>query len=577
MQDPYNGHPNPHRYRPDWFSLNGSWDFTFDAFSVIKLRTNPHTVIYDQVIQVPFVYQSSRSGIARQDYYPYVWYRKRFSMPEEWQDGKSTCILHFGAVDYEARVWFNGELLGGHSGGHTPFHFIISSHHIKPENEIVVRVYDPLDPAYPRGKQSFSAPFECWYTPSTGIWQPVWIERAGSQWIEALHVCADYDTGNVRVELTSGGKPVESTVELNISRNETNLKTIEKRQNGHNVTVEFPMPEALPWSPESPVLYEMEITLRKGEAVQDRLSTYFAFRSITVRDNRVFLNGEPLYQRFILDQGYWPESLITPPDEDSLIHDIEIAQSIGMNGCRKHLKIEDPRFLYWADVKGYLVWAEAPSFYQYTPEACRRFEDEWYEALKRDMDHPCIIAWVLFNESWGIPDISSDPDQLAWVKQVIQKTRDLDPSRLLISNDGWEHIDSDLATIHSYAPDADTLGDDIEAYITGRKASNGMKLWIDSFRPARLPPLVVTEFGGTAYSIQSVPDEAWGYNREASSPDDFRIRISQLMDLIYRRNDIQGFVYTQLTDVQQEINGLFTCDRKPKIPVDTLRSLFSGK
>lgn len=577
MKNHHNEHPNLHRYRPDWISLNGSWDFAFDAFSVIKLRANPHTVTYDQVIQVPFVYQSSRSGISRQDYYPYVWYRKRFSLPEEWHTGNSNYILHFGAVDYEAQVWFNGGLLGGHSGGHTPFHFVISSDQIESENEIVVRVYDPLDPAYPRGKQSFAAPFECWYPPSTGIWQPVWIERVRSRWIENIHINTEYDTRNVRVEIVSGGRPIDSTIELIISREGRYLQTLEKKLDRNNITVEFSMPEALPWSPDSPVLYDMEIRLRSEGAVEDRLFTYFAFRSITIRDNRVFLNDRPLYHRFILDQGYWPDSLMTPPDEESIIRDIEIAQSIGMNGCRKHLKIEDPRFLYWADVKGYLVWAEAPSFYRYTPEACRRFENEWYEAMKRDMAHPSIIAWVPFNESWGIPDIASDPEQQEWVRRVVQNSRDLDPTRLIISNDGWEHIDSDLSTIHSYAPDADTLQDDIEQYIAGREASNGMKLWVDSFRPARLPPIVVTEFGGTAYSVQSAPDDAWGYNREASGPEDFRLRIERLMNLIYRRNDVYGFVYTQFTDVQQEINGLFTSNRKPKIPIDIIRSIFSGK
>jgi len=568
-------HPDPIRFRPRWLSLNGEWDFALDSFSAIRLQNDPRSVHFTEKIQVPFVYQCTLSGIGEKEYYPYVWYRRFFSLPPEWMRGQSNYLLHFGAVDYEADVWLNGKHLGSHTGGHTPFHFLLPPDMVQTENELTIRVFDPLDPAVPRGKQSFASPFECWYTPSTGIWQPVWLECVGSSWIEDFNVHCDSEKGSLSLSIQSSHPLKQQSVYLRITQGDTTPIEFEKDLPPEGNFADIFIPEPQFWSPESPVLYQLELELRCGKLPVDNLCTYFAFRSISIQDGKLLLNGSPLYLRFTLDQGYWPESLISAPDDESFRRDIRIAQSIGMNGCRKHVKIEDPRFLYWADTLGFLVWTEAPSFYSYTAAARERFEKEWEEVIKRDRAHPSIMSWIIFNESWGIPNLPENMEQQEWVMGLVKKTRRLDPGRFVISNDGWEHLESDLATMHSYAPDASILESDIHCFLNGKTASNGKKLWADGSQHTPDPPALITEFGGIAFAADTVPDNAWGYNRRAVDADDFEERIRHLMTYIRQESLLQGFVYTQLTDVEQEINGLFTSRRKPKIPIDRLHSLFT--
>jgi beta-galactosidase/beta-glucuronidase len=328
-------------------------------------------------------------------------------------------------------------------------------------------------------------------------------------------------------------------------------------------------PGAVLWSPEEPNLYDLRLELLdEGGGVLDTVESYFGMRKIEAKNGKVFLNGRPLYQRLVLDQGYFPEGILTAPTDDDLRRDVELAKEMGFNGARKHQKVEDPRWLYWADTLGLLVWGEMANAYQYSPDYVRRMTAEWQEALARDYNHPSIVAWVPMNESWGVPNLARDPVQREHLLALYHLTRSLDTTRLVVSNDGWEHALTDLCTIHDYR-DADALS---ESYASPESAVEAM--------PARRPvyvsgyayrgePILITEFGGIAFSGDA---GGWGYSTVADA-DEFLGRYESLIEALLQSKPVQGFCYTQLTDVEQEVNGLLTYDRNPKASLQKIREI----
>jgi beta-galactosidase/beta-glucuronidase len=330
---------------------------------------------------------------------------------------------------------------------------------------------------------------------------------------------------------------------------------------------EWPRPAL--WSPEEPNLYDLRLELLDAEDnVLDAVESYFGMRKIEARDGKVFLNGRPCYQRLVLDQGYFPGGLLTAPADEDLRKDIELAKEMGFNGARKHQKVEDPRWLYWADTLGFLVWSEMANAYQYSPNYVRRITSEWQEAVRRDHNHPCIVAWVPMNESWGVPDLATDPSQIDHLLALYHLTRSLDRSRPVVSNDGWEHARTDLCTIHDY-------GD--AAALSSRYATPGSSV---AARPANRPvyapghgyrgePIIISEFGGIAFSGE---EGGWGYTTVADA-DEFLERYEALMIALLQCETVCGFCYTQLTDVEQEVNGLLTFDRKPKADPARIRNI----
>jgi beta-galactosidase/beta-glucuronidase len=304
------------------------------------------------------------------------------------------------------------------------------------------------------------------------------------------------------------------------------------------------------------------------------------FRRISIVDGLLHLNGRPIYQRLVLDQGYWPDGHYTAPDDESIRGDIEAAMRMGFNGCRKHAKIEDPRFYYWADRLGYLVWEELPSAYVFTPESQRETIEHTLAMIRRDGTHPAVICWTLFNESWGIPDVHHEPEQQSFVRNLIETVRSLDPERLVVGNDGWEQIGGDVYGLHSYAPTTERLVEDLNAAFSARPPGtliNGRPFQSSASLPeGRLR--MVTEFGGTGYlAHKDGRSDAWGYDNLAESPEDLAQRINSLVQTLRNRTDLAGFVYTQLTDVEQEVNGLLFTDRSPKIEIETIRKIILGK
>lgn len=527
-------YPRPNLWREGWTSLDGEWDFGAGAEPV-----------FDRTINVPFCPESKLSGIGER-VGDVVWYRRRFDPPKG-----DRVLLHFGAVDYWATVWVNDVEVVRHEGGHTPFTADITHALRAQDNVVVVRAEDSLtDKTIPRGKQYWKEePEGIFYTATTGIWQTVWLEPLPARDVthaeltpDLAHRFVDFrvDAGAVIVVRFDGDVVGRSAGEP-IGR--IALERVE------------------PWHPESPRLYEVEITYRG-----DRVETYFGLRSVEVRDGRFWLNGEPFTQRLVLDQGYFPNGLLTAPDPDDLRHDVELAKAMGFNGARKHQKAEDPRWLYWADRLGFVVWSEMPSFYEYTPKAEHRLLTEWSELVHRNRQHPCVVAWVGANESFGLDGIAPEARALV-TERLYRFTHAMDSSRPVVSNDGWEHSLSDLCTVHDYSapPDLGSRYRSLETAIDGSAAGHAI---YDPGFAYRGQPVIVSEFGG----LRVAGTGGWGW-LEVKDGDEFVRAYAALIEALMEPGPVEGFCYTQLTDVQQEQNGLLTADRKPKVDLELLRPL----
>ena len=533
---------------------------------------------------MPFCYQSRLSGIGDTSFHDVVWYARAFEHSPAGSGER--LLLHFGAVDYRAMVWVNGMIVACHEGGHTPFSADVTEALRDGENVVVVRAEDPSrDVTIPRGKQYWrEQPEGIFYTRTTGIWQTVWLEPVGSRRIEGLRLTPDVDAAALDVEVAvegfEPGLTLRVAVELAGERvldDRLGLRSalVERRlpllTRGEPPTTPYPGLWARPalWSPEEPNLYDLRIELLDaGGEMLDVVESYFGMRKIEIRDGRVYLNDRPLYQRLVLDQGYFPEGLLTAPTDNALRGDIELAKEMGFNGARKHQKVEDPRWLYWADTLGFLVWGEMANAYQYSPEYVRRITAEWQEAVRRDYNHPCIVAWVPMNESWGVPEVETDPGQIEHLLAMYHLTRSLDGSRPVVSNDGWEHALTDLCAIHDYR-DADTLGRVYETVESAIAESERRPVYAPG-HGYRGEPVLVTEFGGIAF--RSADAETWGY-RVVSNAEELLERYGSLIGALLGSGVVQGFCYTQLTDVEQEINGLLTYDRRPKADLARIREI----
>lgn len=562
------GYPEPLKVRKNYRLLNGMWRFLLhgeDALQPTRVLTHEEL---PAEIRVPFCYQSRLSGLDDASYYPTVWYSRSFTISETEASGR--VWLRFGAVDYYAVVLINGEWVGEHTGGHSSFGFDISSFVRPGNNDLRVKAVDLLDPAQPRGKQSWQAPYSCWYRGCTGIWQSVWLEFAPYQAIAGFRVETDVDDKRIEVAVRpTVARPsfLRSRVSLDgrvLSEVETETRYPESRVTHRLDQVEL-------WGPENPVLYDIELELLSSDGTVDSVGTYCAFRTISISDGMLRINGEPVYQRLVLDQGFWPDGHYTPPDGDAVRDDIQLARSMGFNGCRKHVKAEDPRFYYWADRLGYLVWAEFPSPYVLNTEVKYRVLTELSELIERDRGHPSIIAWTLYNESWGLPDLENDRAEQQWLKTLTAHVRNLDPTRPVVDNDGWEHVGSDLYGLHSYAPTRESLRADIVEARRGQNLSWGRPFMVSRLSPEEDRPLLLTEFGGIGF--RTSPDQqGWSYDNIPESPEEFRKRFEELFDAVDEAK-LSGFVYTQLTDVESEINGLATPERRPKFDVEWISSV----
>lgn len=576
FDDPDFPRPSLRRAGP-WWSLDGEWEFEMDHARRGLAAEWQKRPALDGTIRVPFAHQAPLSGIGSNEVCDWVWQARKFNLPRAPKPDERV-LLHFGAVDYSCRVWVNGREAGGHRGGHVPFALDVTALVKERGNRVVLWVEDLMRADQPRGKQHLKPePESIFYQRTTGIWQTVWLEIAPAGRVTRFALWPRAQRGEIEVRAFVTGlrspSPVRGRVmlggaEVAAFRGEARLGLFE-------CTVKIP--EAQLWSPASPVLYTVELTLEESGDVS-RVET--GLRDIEIAGSKVLLNGEPLFQRLILDQGYWPDGLMTAPSPAALRRDIELTQAMGFNGCRKHQKIEDPRFLYWADRMGFLVWDEMPSAFEYSAALEEPFLEEMRAMIRRDVNHPCVVAWTPFNESWGIAP-GDDPRTQALVRRAVAEIRALDATRPISDNDGWLHVETDLATIHDYSHDESYWAARAREYARGdfsqwclAHSEQKLKMFVEGEEYAG-QPVIVSECGGVGLAEKKNSEEkAWGYDGVHHDADAARRMIADTMRHLTPENGLAGYCYTQLSDVVYEINGLLTYDRREKFNAENLRKIF---
>ena len=586
-------YPRPQLVRSEWRSLDGAWQFAHDdRDDGVGARWWSGKVPLERRILVPFAPESTASGIGDTGYHPVVWYRRELTIAAP-ADGRRV-LLHFGAVDHSCRVWVDGAEVGSHVGGQSPFSFDLTDH-LAPgtdQHVIVIRAHDdPHDLELPRGKQDWEPePHAIWYTRTTGIWQTVWLEEVADVRVDVLDWSTDQLAGTVTAEVRLS-RPEDGwviSVDLHLDGEMLAAAAVTTTGGGASVVLRpkglgsSPDDERLLWTPERPVLLDaaVRVTAPSGE-VRDEVASYLGIRSATIGGDAFELNGRPYYVRSVLEQGFWPTSLLTAPSDEDRRREVELIKQLGFNAARIHQKAEDPRFLYWADRLGLLIWGEIAAGYAFSARAAELITADWRELVARDRSHPCIVTWVPVNESWGVSDVASSEPQRELVRSLAALTRALDPSRPVVSNDGWEHVDSDILTIHDYTTEPAVLAaryadaDAVRAAIDG-DGPQGKLLVVDRGMAERARsggmPVMLTEFGGISFAGDA---STWGYGTVDSVAEYERL-VGNLFAAVERSSVLAGFCFTQLTDTMQEANGLLTDDREPKLPVETIRAMVTG-
>ena len=557
-------HPKPQFRRDAWLNLNGEWQFEFDHGGSGKERKLfADDVTLSGTINDPFCPQSKLSGIEYKDFMRAVWYKRTVTLTEE--QLKGNVYLHFGAVDYQATVYVNGICCGTHKGGYVSFRMDVTANVRPGLNTICVCAEDDeRDPMIPRGKQSEEFHSHgCDYTRTTGIWQTVWLEFAPKTHIEKVKYFPDAETGTLTIlaDLCGAG---ELTVSASFEG--TDCGSVSTVSKGEQVMLTLPLTEKHLWEVGKGGLYDL--TLTYGD---DLVHSYFGLRSIDYRDYKFFLNGKSVFQRLVLDQGFYPVGLYTAPSDEELCADVERGLAMGFNGARLHEKIFEERFLYHADRLGYLVWGEYPNWgLNHTdPAAIYSILPEWLEEVERDFNHPALIGWCPFNETWDRNGRKQFDDLLTLVYRT---TKAADPTRPCIDTSGTYHVVTDIFDVHNYQQDpavfsshfanltVDGTIEDPQA--RGRQTYDG-KL-----------PLFVSEYGGIRWSEDP---SSWGYGNTPKSEEEFLTRLKGLTDVLLDNPRIFAFCYTQLTDIEQEQNGLYTYDRTPKFPPEVIAPILSKK
>ncbi|HKH70765.1 MAG TPA: glycoside hydrolase family 2 TIM barrel-domain containing protein [Vicinamibacterales bacterium] len=579
------GYPRPQLRREEWYSLNGSWEFALDVEGMWQSAAD---VTWSGHIRVPFAPESPLSGIGHTGFFRACWYRYRCELPPRGETER--WMLHFGAVDWHATVWVNGICAGEHTGGYVPFSFDITNLVTSPTCEIIVRAEDdPHDLAKPRGKQDWQLePHSIWYPRTSGIWQTVWVEKVPATRVGRICFTPSLARWEIGVEVWLEG---ERRQDLRLGVRLRSRDTVLAADTYLFVSGEVHRGVALSdpgiddsrndllWSPQAPNLIDVELEVwgHRGELI-DRVQSYTALRAATAQGDRFLLNGRPYLLRMVLDQGYWSDGGLTAPNDAALRRDVELAREMGFNGVRKHQKIEDPRYLYWADRIGLAVWEEMPSAYRFTRLSIDRLSREWASVIQRDYSHPCIVAWVPINESWGVPNLPDNPRERHYVQALYHLTKTLDATRPVIGNDGWESVATDIISIHDYDDQPPRIATRYHAEavlprLFKRERPGGRLLVLEGQSHVDLP-LMLTEFGGMALA-RGVPG-VWGYS-SCTTPEEFARAYTKLLEVVRNLSLLAGFCYTQFSDTYQEANGLLYADRTPKFPIRQIAGATAGR
>lgn len=584
-------YPRPQFVRNNWENLNGAWDFGFDDANVGEKEKWYQEFKGDKKIQVPFTYETKLSGIEDENRHDFIWYHRTITVDGAKME-KNRYILHFEGSDFITKVWVNGAYAGSRRGGYARISFDITELVCDGENQLTVKVEDSYDPQQPRGKQRWvEKNFGCWYVQTTGIWKTVWSEYVPNISLASVKMTPDLENAALKLEyevdaaqevlnedlvitaaISFQGIPITSqSIMANQKHIETTMNVAYCGGIGQGWGLEWGVRT---WAPSQPDLYDIDFTVTYKNEVQDTIGSYFAMREIRIDGPNILLNGHPLYQRLILDQGYWKDSHLTPPSEEALIEDIDKIHALGYNGLRKHQKIEDERFLYWCDVKGMLVWSEMAAAYQYTDYAVEEFTKEWMQIVRQNYNHPCIITWTPFNESWGVSKIETRQVEQHFTEAIYYLTKSFDTMRPVIVNDGWEHTVSDIITLHDYEEVGEIL---YKRYTEYREKILTTEVYHSSAKSAfangyeyKGQPIIISEYGGIAFDND---DSGWGYGNKVNTKEDFIRRFDDITTAVKKIPYCCGFCYTQVSDVQQEINGLMDMERNFKVEPEIIKEI----
>lgn len=577
-------YPRPQLVRSQWTNLNGLWFFLFDDHNIGEKEGYEKGFENSQTIHVPFTYETILSGIHDEKRHDYVWYQREFECV---LSESKHILLHFEGSDYITKVWVNGKYVGMHRGGYTRFFFDITDYIVAGTNRLVVKAEDSFDTAQPRGKQRWrDSNFGCWYVQTTGIWKTVWLEEVSGIYINGLKMTPDLENACVAIDADvmgnigndayqlktdisyNGNKVISSICEINSKRLSQKICLLSFTDSEWGIHK---------WTPDNPELYDVKFSILSRDEIVDEVYSYFGMREISIDHGNILLNGAPIYQQLILDQGYWAESGITAPSEDALIEDIDKIKQLGFNGLRKHMKIEDERFLYWCDVKGMLVWSEMPAAYEFCDSAIEAFTSEWLDIVRNNYNHPSIITWVPFNESWGIGAVRTKYAEQNYTEAIYHLTKSIDPMRPVIVNDGWEHTVSDIITLHDYEECGQLF---LQRYLEHKdeimcseKSHNKERFAFAEGYSYRGQPVIISEYGGIAFADKE--NGQWGYGNSVQDETEFLERFEKITDAIKKVPYIVGYCYTQVSDVEQEVNGLLTMERTFKIAPEKIAAINS--
>ena len=558
-------HPNPQLKRSDWKNLNGTWDFMFDFSASGMERKLYESADYTEKITVPFCPESELSGIGYKDFIPCCWYHRCFEITQQQRSG---CVyLHFGAVDYEAHVFVNGKAAGVHKGGYASFCLDITPFVNAGANDLTVCVYDDVrSRKQPRGKQSSQLySHDCDYTRTTGIWQTVWLEFLPKAHIKTLRYYPNVSAGTLAIQGQVAGC---GTLTARAFYNGKECGTSSTYCENGSVFLSVPLSEKHLWQVGEGNLYDLELTF--GE---DHVKSYFGLREVRMEGYRFLLNGKSVFQRLILDQGFYPDGIYTAPTADALEKDILLSMAAGFNGARLHQKVFEPLFLYYCDVHGYLVWGETGSWgldiSDYAAYAV--FEPEWLEILERDFNHPAIIGWCPFNETWDT-DRRKQVDSI--LSQIYRVTKLYDSTRPCIDTSGNYHVITDIYDLHDYEQDPEIFCASYEAF--GKGEGPFRETYPKRQHYTEGLPFFISEYGGIKWAPNQ-PEGAWGYGDGPKTEADFIKRYRGLTTALLENPRMMGFCYTQLTDVEQECNGIYYYDRSPKVDVSVFYEINTQK
>lgn len=586
-------YPRPQFERNAWINLNGEWTYSFDFGGSGLEREWFKSTGFDQKIIVPFCPESKLSGVEYKDFINHMWYHRTISIPQDWANKQ--VLLNFGAVYYKSEIYIDGVFAARHFGGTSSFQVDITPY-VKAgqtHNLVVYVESDVRSTHQPSGKQNLQfASYGCNYTRTTGIWQTVWMEAVHPEGLQSVQMIPDIDQQQLiirpRFYKELGGK-LEVTLK-------DNGKVVSKETVAANSlsTVILPVKKMKTWSPENPFLYVVELrVIDKAGNVVDEVKSYAGMRKVHIEGKKIYLNNQPYYQRLVLDQGFYPDGIWTAPSDEALKKDIQLSMEAGFNGARLHQKVFEERFYYWADKLGYLTWGEASSWGMDCNdiETARNFITEWTEIVERDRNHPSILIWTPTNEEFW-------PDRVQYprlMQDLYKLTKAIDPTRPFHGTSGGSHIATDIWTVHNYEQDPAKLkellyndGKLMEApkweiqLMPKNIGFNGLK-YTDQYTFPQYKhdmPYLIDEFGGIKWNpsqqMESAQNTSWGYGEPPHSLEEFYARLEGLVNTVLSLSDhVWGYCYTQLTDVEQEQNGIYYYDRSPKFDMKRIHAIFS--